>query len=1591
MLRKPIRTYEKKRGNFPSHPASSMNTIFREEIPPVPANKKLTDELNSNTDASLDYDPFETTFDRLAKDIIEHPVPQDITPDDDYKDSSDDAVSTKSSLSNVSDDPLLKEPLSDLMAQSQGKRMKKLRNNKRQQLGPAKTNVSSGGVTKTVRPRVRAKQKTKFKDENMEPNIELFETQNNEETKEDVRKKRSFTKSNIVNDATTSVHVSIKPHKIPKHTKSFKRCFVNLERLDLPFDNSSNSHSQKNDQTKKICSDNNISGGSQDVDNSESSKNSQKRNIKLSKELAVLLSKELHADNQGSVDSVNFSIDTVKETHTKHLESSVESLLSEPLNYNEQSVDPSDFGEPSNLSELQESKEEERVTKVAKKKKLVVTDEALMINKKLVNSIHSGTTSETSEPKKKKRKRKMKVVKKPAAQSLKEDSTDKENSVDSISIQGTLDDYNSLEVGKNQGENKKENNSIVLLQPTSESIDSVDFDVSSENMESLGVRKSKRTKLFKKPVVSLSRLSVPKKVVSHFSSSTPIVPRMPAGKSSLRLSPIKSSLNEDSEEPSDWEARGSAPKSNVKMADSPLTKSASPLAITSNKGSNSVLGNRRPIILSATPDPDPSTVMFNDTEVSEAVALKSGSSSRIGLDSPSISFAMKHLVSDKTDESFCFSSNVSSRTSSVRNENSIRTSTNDPSMDCIDEQANTSKEPSLGDKSQDSDDDWTTISGSLNTSSDKSLSGTHKNFEQLSSGENSSCADMTEFIEANETPNGQTVSYDNESFTEVSQLSVAETTNTSEKMSHKDQQKDHRALQAVVLLPRLTRSKISKMQNPRNSLEEKVAGSMESSARVEKPENSVVSDSIADLTIVSEAPSEKSKPEPLNDLDESPFEMESLTIDYSSENETEKSLGRETPGENSNVSSRLSISNQELSVQSPTNASSKERNEDNSKELSREEEKTEALESKDRSGDEGVQKTSENNTSLNDEASMQPVVLLSRLNDSSRITRRRNKYCNWNLNLSAISEIKIENNPTEESVIEEVVSAPKVHNIREKLSQATTVSVRSENSQTLHEISHQTNESYNMSLALNHQDGSLKEDKVVYLKPSKSWARSLSILNHVHSQDDLEFLAVGKGKKWRQSVQNILEMQQQGLIQSCIKKNEDSKELPLFTGLRNSTAWIPGSSQPDTSRLFGISSPGRFIRRVSIRVVPDCKSFDHIKDTSFLEAYGINPVENKQTTTQRSSLIDKRINLDVIPKTLCSTKPRDVVLAQCGQKSSLPFEECYPQSFLENCRKIGEGVYGEVFLYSKDGEKNVIKIIPIEGDMIINSERQKKFDEILSEIVIAKELHNLRFANKSNTNCFVEVKKIRCVKGKYPKTLIDLWKTFDEEINSENDCPSIFEENQLYIVLELGHGGEDLEAYVFQNSTEACALFIQTALALAVAEETLEFEHRDLHWGNLLISRTDEPQIDFKLDNKPFSVSSKGVKVSVIDFTLSRMSYQGCSIFNDLSMDEDLFVAQGEYQFEIYRLMRYKLENNWQRFEPYTNILWLHYILDKMITAVRYRRKNTKVHKNGILELQLLKDKILDFDSAVDFVTNCDKVKRLQASRTSLSTVRSAT
>ncbi|XP_078050316.1 haspin isoform X2 [Augochlora pura] len=573
------------------------------------------------------------------------------------------------------------------------------------------------------------------------------------------------------------------------------------------------------------------------------------------------------------------------------------------------------------------------------------------------------------------------------------------------------------------------------------------------------------------------------------------------------------------------------------------------------------------------------------------------------------------------------------------------------------------------------------------------------------------------------------------------------------------------------------------------------------------------------------------------------------------------------------------------------------------------------------------------------------VAISTQLQDSFRITRRRKQYCKQELDLTDILEVNSNNSCLKRTR----ASVQKVRDNKRNLVRKTLKSLGTVPNRSIVNIS-------------------AKIEKPIYLKPGKSWTRSLSILNTIQDKSDLEKLSIGKGKQWRQSVIDILNMQKEGVFQSCIRKTESDKNLQVINETISKSEHELANKKVRTSDSTNL---GRLTRRISVRVVPIRKTVTSIEDASFLEVYdpqkSLSNIENDENDD-----IDGHITNEYIASTI-----KEVILEKCLQQDYILFSTYFSDSYLDHCRKIGEGVYGEVFLHEFCDEKTVIKIIPIEGNEYVNGEPQKKFHEILSEIVIAMELHNLRFNTKYNTDGFVEVKNVKCLKGRYPKKLVDLWTIYDEEKHSENDCPSMFNENQLYIILELGHGGQDLEAFVFPTAEEAYALFIQAALALAVAEKAVEFEHRDLHWGNILISQTTEPHIRYKLGKKHIQFDSKGVKVSIIDFTLSRVTYQGCSVFNDLASDPSLFTAQGEYQFEIYRLMKDKIRNNWSKFEPYTNILWLHYTLDKMITAVRYRKRNLRIHKNGIIKLKELKNVVLSYKSAFDFVSNCHTIESL--------------
>ncbi|XP_041131639.1 uncharacterized protein LOC121329819 isoform X2 [Polyodon spathula] len=329
---------------------------------------------------------------------------------------------------------------------------------------------------------------------------------------------------------------------------------------------------------------------------------------------------------------------------------------------------------------------------------------------------------------------------------------------------------------------------------------------------------------------------------------------------------------------------------------------------------------------------------------------------------------------------------------------------------------------------------------------------------------------------------------------------------------------------------------------------------------------------------------------------------------------------------------------------------------------------------------------------------------------------------------------------------------------------------------------------------------------------------------------------------------------------------------------------------------------------------------------------------------------------------------------ECKQDGPLSFEECIPPHKMELCKKIGEGAFGEVFCTTNNNNEFVaLKIIPIEGEQTVNGEMQKKFDEILHEVIISKELSNLSKMEENKTEGFITLHDLHCAKGSYPKPLLKAWDKFDKQRNSENDRPDFFEEDQLFLILEFEFGGSDLENMQKKLPSLATAKGIlhQVTASLAVAEQALCFEHRDLHWGNLLVKKTSVKERKYTLNGTTYSVMTNGVHVNIIDYSLSRLEIDGLTVSCDISTDEGLFMGQGDYQFEIYRKMREENKNSWSEYNPHTNVLWLHYLTDKLL-KMRYKTNPRSLAlKKTKKNIEQFFRELLQYESATQVLQSC--------------------
>ncbi|KAL2765603.1 serine/threonine-protein kinase haspin [Daubentonia madagascariensis] len=377
---------------------------------------------------------------------------------------------------------------------------------------------------------------------------------------------------------------------------------------------------------------------------------------------------------------------------------------------------------------------------------------------------------------------------------------------------------------------------------------------------------------------------------------------------------------------------------------------------------------------------------------------------------------------------------------------------------------------------------------------------------------------------------------------------------------------------------------------------------------------------------------------------------------------------------------------------------------------------------------------------------------------------------------------------------------------------------------------------------------------------------------------------------------------------------------------------------------------------------------------SLISEYSNPPVMNR-TNSALSSWHSSSMYLLSPLKTLhiANKKASDAekVYGECNQEGPIPFSHFFSTEKLEHCEKIGEGVFGEVFKTIAGHTPVALKIIAIEGPDLVNGSHQKTFEEILPEIIISKELSLLSDEVSNRTEGFIGLNSVHCVQGSYPPLLLKAWDQYNSTKGSANDRPNFFKEDQLFIVLEFEFGGIDLEQMKKKLSSMATAKSIlhQITASLAVAEASLHFEHRDLHWGNVLLKKTSLKEVHYTLNGKTSTIPTCGLQVNIIDYTLSRLERDGIVVFCDISMDEDLFTGAGDYQFEIYRLMRKENNNCWGEYHPYNNVLWLHYLTDKILKQMTFKTKcNTHALKQMKKKIQYFHKTMLNFSSATDLL-----------------------
>ncbi|XP_077535026.1 uncharacterized protein LOC144146937 isoform X4 [Haemaphysalis longicornis] len=210
---------------------------------------------------------------------------------------------------------------------------------------------------------------------------------------------------------------------------------------------------------------------------------------------------------------------------------------------------------------------------------------------------------------------------------------------------------------------------------------------------------------------------------------------------------------------------------------------------------------------------------------------------------------------------------------------------------------------------------------------------------------------------------------------------------------------------------------------------------------------------------------------------------------------------------------------------------------------------------------------------------------------------------------------------------------------------------------------------------------------------------------------------------------------------------------------------------------------------------------------------------------------------------------------------------------------------------------------------------------IYYNLVACKKLSDLHDGGKNKCYGFRIVRSLALVQDALPENFSKAYDEFSaSHPRSYHAHPDVRPKDQRYIVMESDYSGTPV-LHCRIKPSQAISIIGQVACTLAVAERELEFEHRNLNEENIMLIPSSSKNQHFIIDGRTCCVKGSGIKVTLLDDSFSRMSYNDQIILRMRNYN-----CVYKEKTAIYLTMERIIKDRWHVFHPETNALWLAYL-----------------------------------------------------------------